>query len=192
MSTGQPPYIFDHVDRRYARIITKLRRATRFVDLVTIITEEVQALEDATTAAIIERYLDVAVGANLDQYGLLVGERRDGLNDIEYRAFIGARILSNLSEGTIDEMTAILAIIGRATSAVQYIPLYPAGMQFGYVTAEPPASDARAARIVTQMTEVAPAGVEVAFIVEATEDYFGFDDDPEAFGFDEGEFARAL
>ena len=185
-----PDYIFDHVDRALAAIVTKLEKPN-VCSLVRVAALEIEEFEDTAWAAIAERRLETAVGANLDQYGKLVGEPRNGLNDLDYRAFIGARIRSNLSNGTVGEMQVILGIIGRALTGVQYLPLYPAAMSFGYVT-ETPAQDPVAARIVAQMTEVAPAGVEVAYIVEATEGYFGFDGDPEALGFNEGIFSRTL
>lgn len=185
------PYIFDHVDRRIARIVSKLTRAARFVSLVRMYAEELQELEDSLFNLIAERTLDASQGAQLDQWGLLVGEPRNWLTDGEYRAFIGARIATNLSEGTVDNMTAILATLGRATLPVMYHPLYPAAMQFSYVT-DAPVIDSTAARLQAQMIEAAPAGVDIAFIVEAPTGYFGFDLDPDSLGFDDGEFARVL
>jgi len=190
MAEPYPTYIFDHVDRRVARLVSRLRKPN-LEAIVRMFGEEAQEVEDSLHSLIVERFLANSVGIQLDVWGLIVGERREGLHDVEYRAMIGARILSNISEGTINQMTAILEIVGRAMPGVTYYPLYPAGMAFAYVT-DTPASPDRAARIVSQMTEVAPAGVEVAYIVAATEGYFGFDDDPEAFGFEEGEFARTL
>jgi hypothetical protein len=155
--------------------------------------EALEEAEDSAFNLIAERLLDTSVGVQLDVWGLVVGERRDGLSDDEYRAFIEARILSNLSNGEIDRLTQILATLGRASGdapTVLYFPLYPAGMWFNYATDRPATAD-MAARIVTQMTEVAPAGVGVDFIVETPIIAFQFDG-PAGTGFDEGEFGRTL
>lgn len=190
MTVGIPPYIFDHVDRAVSSIVSYLRQP-RFTALVEALGEEVQCLEDALWAAIAERRLSVAVGANLDQWGDLVGELRRGLTDGEFRAFIEARIRTNVSEGTLDELTAILAIIGRAVQPVQYSPIYPAGLFLEYVT-EQPASAAAAARIVAQMEEAAPSGVAVYRVVEGVPGYFGFAGNNNALGFGEGQWAHKL
>lgn len=185
-----PPYIFDHVDQALAEIVTLLN-LPNFRAFIKTAALEVQQVETAIHDCIVERMLDRAVGAQLDQYGGVVGEPRNGLLDGEYRSFIQARILTNLSHGTPDEMTAILAIIGRAVSAVTYHPLYPAACAFDYATISLSSDDARV-RIVAQMTEAAPAGVLVDYIVEAQADYFGFADDPDALPFTQGWFAEVI
>ena len=185
-----PPYIFDHVEKALAEIVTLLDQPN-FRAFIKTAATEVQELETVIHDCIVERMLDHAVGAQLDQYGEVVGEPRNGLLDGEYRSFIQARIWTNLSHGTPDEMTAILAVIGRAVSAVTYHPLYPAACAFDYATQVANSDDARD-RIVVQMTEAAPAGVLVDYIVEAQADYFGFADDPEALPFTEGWFSEVI
>jgi hypothetical protein len=186
-----PPYIFDHVDRALAAIVTALKKQ-RIEGFITVCAEEVQQLEDTLWAMIAERMLASAVGAQLDQYGALVGENRDGLTDDEYRAFIQARIATNASKGEVDTLTSILEVIGRASGPVRYDPLYPAGMQFTYPTASSASAQA-AERINAQMLEAAPAGVDIAFIVETTTTPFAFaGDDTEASGFGVGEFGRVI
>ena len=186
-----PAYIFDHVDRAIDMIVTRLKKP-RITGFIITAAYEIEQLEDTLWQMIAERLLATAVGVNLDQYGKLVGEPRNGLTDGDYRAFIEARILSNLSNGEVNRLTQILSVIGRSIGPVIYHPLYPAGMWFSYPTSSP--SDATtAARIVTQMTEVAPAGVEVAYIVETTETPFAYDGpDDEGLGFDVGEYGGLL
>lgn len=186
-----PPYIFDHVDRRLARLISRLRKPNIEI-LVRMYGEALEELEDSAYNLIVERFITTSVGAQLDVWGIIVGERRNGLTDGDYRAFIEARILSNLSNGEINRLTQILSVIGRSIGPVIYHPLYPAGMWFSYPTSSP-ASSTTAERIVTQMTEVAPAGVEVAYIVETTETPFAFaGPDDEGRGFGVGEFGGLL
>lgn len=185
-----PPYIFDHVEQALAEIVTYLDQPN-FRAFIKTAAIEVQELEDTLWACIVERFLSRAVGAQLDQYGEVVGEPRNGLLDGEYREFLQARIWTNLSHGTPDEMTAILAVIARAVSEVHYYPLYPAACAFDY-TSLFASSQAARDRINAQMIEAAPAGVLIDYIVEARPDYFGFADDPDALPFTEGWFAEVI
>lgn len=186
-----PPYIFDHIDQRLARLVSELANAEGIPSLVRMFGEELQELEDSLYNLIVERLLTTSQGAQLDQWGDLVGEPRSGLTDGEYRAFIGARIATNNSNGTVDEMTYILSVLGRAVGVTMYHPLYPAGMYFSYVT-DTPISATTATRLHAQMLEAAPAGVDIAFIVEAEPGYFGFLGDPNALGFNVGKYARVI
>lgn len=182
--TITPDYIANHVERALGDLVTMLGGRPVIEALVRALGEEVQELEDATWACVADRLLSTAVGTQLDAWGEIVGEQRGGLNDLEYRAFIEARILSNLSEGEPDRMARILSVLVGGVP-VRYVPLYPAAMFFQYV--RPAWTSARhRARVVAQMVEVAPAGVSVDHITEAIDGYFGFDDDDDALGFDEG------
>ena len=187
-----PPYIFDHVERRLARLVTIFRK-DRIEFMVTIFGEELQEIEDSLYNLIVENYMATAVGRQLDVWGMIVGEPRNGLTDGEYRGFINARILTNSSEGTIDRMTEILSVIGRAVDGIPtvYFPLYPAAMFFSLVTNETISADT-AARIKAQMLQAAPAGVDISFIQIAPEGFFGFEGDPDALGFGEGQFGGVL
>ncbi len=53
----------------------------------------------------------VLTGANLDLLGSIVGEPRIGRNDLSYRTAVQAKILLNLSSGTIEELYAIFALL---------------------------------------------------------------------------------
>lgn len=184
-----PAYIFDHVEAALAELVSRLDHP--FIQaLVRIFAEELQEIEDVLFALVVERFLDAAVGAQLDQWAKVVGERRDGFNDEELRDFIRARILSNLSNGEAPRLTTILSLLMRSDN-VRYAPVYPAAMAFDYIRSTP-SSEARRTRVKAQMETVAPAGVAIDAIVEAPEGYFGFADDPDALGFGEGGFSEVI
>jgi len=192
MAGTLPPYSFNYVDRMLALLVSMFQQPN-IQAMVTISAEEMQEAEDSFYHLIVENYVDTAVGRQLDVWGIIVGEPRNGLTDGEYRGFINARILTNLSETTIDELTAILAVIGRAVPDVPvvYHPLYPAAMYFSLVTDAIISGDT-ADRIKAQMLEATAAGVDIAFIQVAEPGFFGFDLDPDALGFDEGKFGGTL
>ena len=184
-----PPYIFDYVDRALDRITFPLSKEN-FCNLVKIFAEEVQCAEDSLFALIAERQVSNAVGANLDQWGVIVGQPRDGLEDMPYRQVILTAIERNNSEGTVNELLSILAGV-TGSDSVKYEPLYPAGMAFSYV-ADPPLDDNHRERVKDMITPAVGAGIGLDYIVEAQEGYFGFDDDPDALGFGEGKFAEVI
>ena len=188
--TEFPTYILDHDLRALAELASQFDNATNLRALVLAYSQEMQNIEDATWSMLRQRLLAEAVGAQLDQWGKIVGEDRGGLPDETYRKQIQARLLTNRSHGTPDELTAILRIL-TGSGPVRYSPVYPAAMRFQYVVEQFSNTNKRR-RVVGQMLEAAPAGVEIKTIVEAESSYFGFADDPNAAGFGVGVWAEDI
>ncbi len=82
--------------------ITKLIRA---------LVEPVQDVENVLQQLYTERYVDTAVGDQLDILGALVGQLRLGLEDEPYRRVIRARISVNRSKGTIADVINVASLI---------------------------------------------------------------------------------
>ena len=70
-----------------------------------------QALEDAAWQLYTLRSVDTAEGWVLDVLGKLVGERRQGSPDADYRIRVRARIRANLSDGTIEDVLAVFKLL---------------------------------------------------------------------------------
>lgn len=190
ITNGRPHYKWDYHEELAGYLTSSLQGATIHA-IVRIIAEGFQATENDAQGIISQRLLDEAVGVHLDALGRLVGEPRGGLLDEDYRRFIAARILTNMSAGEAPRLIRILSLLTRATR-VFYQPIYPAGMAFDY-TIENPLPDTVRTRIKEQMQEEAPAaGVAVHYITEAPLAAFGFADDDDALGFDEGGFAETI
>lgn len=66
--------------------------------------------DDAAIDVIEARFLATATGVHLDFLGALVGEPRLGRDDATYRAAIGLRVRSNVSQSTIADLFAIMAL----------------------------------------------------------------------------------
>lgn len=96
-----------HLDELLARMPQQMRDDTSAVALVTALMGPFQELEDAAIAVLTQRTLDVAVGAQLDVIGALVGRRRGGLADEIYRRYIRAQILANRSRGIREDLIAV-------------------------------------------------------------------------------------
>lgn len=185
---SDPVLITDHVRRAKSHLTSDFRRPT-IEALTAAFVESVQELEVVFYQLIVARFVDSAVGAALDQLGALVGERRDGLNDVDYRRFVRARITSNGAEAEIPRLLSVLRTITGAFS-VHYMPEYPAGYRVAYVVPEFLSAGIRA-RIAETVERMTTSGVGFD-IVEAESGYFGFADDPDALGFDEGVFAEEI
>lgn len=151
----------------------------------------VQTIENDVFSVLVSTTLTAASDIDLDHWGLLVGEPRNGLDDEDYRTMISARILANKTIGTRDELIEILQLI-TAPSVVVYRDFLPAcfGMEIRRGSAGP-LSDARARRVGELMRSIKPAGVCI-LLTETTEGYFGFETDPNASPYDVGIYSRAL
>lgn len=188
--TDKPSYIFDHEDRATGDLISALRRPILRA-IVRAFGAQVQELEDAAYSCISDRLLSVAVGAQLDAWGEVVGERRGGLDDLEYRRFLAARIIANRAQGRPDELLRVAALVAQPLAQPpRYIPRYPACYTLQTVRSAGWSPEG-AARVGALLASITPAGVGYA-ITDASAGYFGFSDDPEALGFDEGELADVL
>lgn len=88
----------------------------------------VQPLQDALATIEqlrTERWIDTAVGAQLDGAGYIVGESRNGRDDDAYREAIKFRIFVNVSNGTPADLIQGLKALTKPDD-IQYIEQYPA------------------------------------------------------------------
>lgn len=161
----------------------------RIVALAEALGEGSQALEDVTFDVLLSTRLEAASGSTLDLYGGIVGERRGPLGDEDYRRFIQARILTNITDSTIDEMIAIFALV-TYPGEVEYMPMYPAGGTL-QVLRQSWLSDRMRRRIRRIMDDAKPAGVAIE-LIEALPGFFGFEGNEGAMGYDEGVYSRVL
>lgn len=91
---------------------------------VTGLGHTLQRLEDDVLALRTERLLDSAIGVQLDYYGRLVGQSRDGDLDDDYRVAIQGRALVNSCTGKPDELLGILQVAPDCVER-HYTPLAP-------------------------------------------------------------------
>ena len=172
----------------------------RITALIQALALGVQCLEDAIFDLDISSTLPNATGATLDQWGSLVGERRGGLSDDDYRVFIEAKLLVLRSNGTPDELIEIFRRITAPQISIRYAQ-YPRASFGLWVLRSEAMSDRRALRVGEFMRQAKPGGTEM-WLVESITGYFGFKDDPghpgvpedagDSLGWDEGRYSRVL
>ena len=115
-----------------------------------------------------ERWIDAAIGKQLDGCGYIVGELRAGRDDDAYRNAIRFRVFVNISEGTPNALIDGLQYLIDSDDK-QYIEMYPATAILFADGPDVPID------IQTQIQDLAPAGIsDVPVLVSYTELPFRF------------------
>lgn len=70
------------------------------------------------------RWIDNAEGVNLDGCGSIVNQKREGLEDLEYREKIKFRIFVNRSSGTVTDINTAVSMLTNPTEQ-HYLESYP-------------------------------------------------------------------
>ena len=181
-----------HTEKALLRIPEYLKEKDNFAALLSAIIDPIQDIEDATFDVLTGRTIDVAVDAQLDRLGSIVGRDRDGLSDDDYRRYIRAQIATNNSEGTTNEILTIARlVIYDVDVALQVLPQAPASF---VLRASGAAVSADVAAIVAEFVGAAKsAGVRaiVEWSAVAPTAAFCFANGP-GLGFGAGAFAGAI
>jgi hypothetical protein len=177
----------NHVEEGISNFISQFRKQPTIVALASVYLRQIQDIENALSDLLTETNLNNAVGVHLDNIGALVGEPRSGRNDSQYRIAISARILLNISNGTIEDVIAIAAAAAGVPVTIEIIEHFPASFTARIVEPIDPAitDTDRVAEIIASGR---PAGVggHLDFF-EGTGTPFQFDG-PAGSGFDQGEY----
>lgn len=150
-----------HVDDARGRFTSQYAEAELLKGLSDLWAERIQALEDAAWSVLTERWLDVAVGQQLDELGAVVGEPRLSRDDSEYRDAIGVRVSINQSGGEPERIIEFLTRIAGADQVI-YKEIYPAKIEV-YVRGEVTQQNALRTRALV------PAGVGTIYVSETGE-----------------------
>lgn len=181
--------ITNHDDQALARLAEQFKDQANIAAVIQAFADQIQDAEDALYALINCRTVAYATGATLDAVGEMVGQPRsidgpDATDDEAYRALIYARILINTSYGTAEDVLGFLRQIG-ADGARLFEP-GNATLEV-YTTGTLLINDDGLVDALTAAT--APVELNV---IEYTVPAFGFDGDPDALGFGEGELSRRI
>lgn len=116
--------ITDRVDNALDRLITQFKGKPNIETLLTAFVDQNQEKEDALFGVLNNRWVDTAVGDQLDGLGAIVGQIRGGRTDAQYRLAIQAKIAINTSKGTANEVITIYSLVTGAT-IVQIYEYFP-------------------------------------------------------------------
>jgi hypothetical protein len=143
--------------------------------------QQIQDLENILFDINTRLDIDNSEGVQLNNIGLIVGQPRNGQDDITYRLFLKAKAGVNVSEGDVERVLSVWKII-TGGSVIQVIDVYPAGVE---LFSDVPVADELAEAAFTLMQDVVAAGVRVTSSIISPEDAFGFDSSVGTLGFDD-------
>jgi len=178
--------VVDHRDRLRGFLMSQFR-GTVVDALVGSIGAKLQEVEDDHFDLWLSSQLQVAGGPLLNQWGKMVGEARGGLDDDDYRVFIYARILLNLTDSNAVDVQSIAELV-TAPSEVRIYPYLSFGYQVVIVRDEFMGAR-RAARVARFLRACKPGGLPID-ITEQRPGDFGFLG--YGLGFGAGLLSRAL
>lgn len=154
--------------------------------LIALSAERAQTLQLKQYELFASRNLATAEGATLTLIGQSVGEERLGRSDIDYRAAIYTRIAANNAKGRTEDILSVAALLAPNASSIIPYEYYPACYIVDIRSDSLPTTDW--AYVAATLEAIEPLGVRGQTTFSATSGYFGFSDDPNATGFDDGPF----
>lgn len=115
----------DYVSLAVSRLTSQFGNSPKLKAFVEAMVGPLTTVEQAADDLREQRWIDTAVGAQLDGVGYIVGELRQGRTDDEYRLAIRFRVFINISKGTPGDLINGLHFLTAPTDA-QYMVSYPA------------------------------------------------------------------
>ncbi len=190
---GTDPFLDSaHVERGLDALLPPYNADDDTVYLIEFVLEEIQRVENYFYSLIVDRIFDPehVSGVWLDRWGEIVGVPRAGRTREHYSRVVAARILANRSEGLVSQITQALATVAGAESTLYQLT---APMEYYvYYTVQAYLSASERADVVDIIRYMTRATVGVSIVEAKAAGYFGFDDDPEALGFNLGEWAERV
>ena len=117
--------MFDYETLAVSRLTGQFEGSPKLRAIVAAIVSQLTALENVADSLMSNRWLDTAIGTQLDGCGYIVGEQRSGRDDDAYRKAIKFRVFVNVSKGTSDNLVDGLRFLTNPTDT-QYQEAYPA------------------------------------------------------------------
>lgn len=117
--------MLDYAAIAVPRLTGQFQNSPKLKALMAAIVGPLTTLETDADAVIAERWIDTAIGKQLDGCGAIVGEARQGRDDDAYRVAIKFRVFVNISKGTPTDLIRGLKFLTDPTDC-QYLEAYPA------------------------------------------------------------------
>ena len=116
--------MFDYETTAVSRLTGQFEGSPKLRAIVAAIVSQLTTLETVADSLMSDRWIDTAIGAQLDGCGYIVGEQRSGRDDDAYRKAIKFRVFVNVSKGTPDNLVDGLRFLTDPTDT-QYQEAYP-------------------------------------------------------------------
>lgn len=174
--------ITTHIEDAKARLLFQYQGKANIEALLDSLGgQQIQDLENILFDISSRLDIDNSVGVQLNNIGLIVGQPRNGQDDITYRLFLKAKAGVNVSEGDVERVLSIWKIITGGT-IVQVIDQYPAAVE---LFSDVPVPGELEVAAFTLMQEVVGAGISITSTIISPENAFGFENSIDTLGFDD-------
>lgn len=181
---GIPAAVPDHVAEALERRTEPYRDgAPIFSSWLALLAARWQRIDNVAHAMLRITSLADAFGVHLDLIGYhVVFDRPPGWDDERYRRWLQVRIIANNASGLAPEWQAIgHAMEPPGAPVSRWDPVYPRGCMLQLP--DLPAIEVGAA--IGTCERVISGGVDGRLVIYDSDEYFGFDEDPDASGFAE-------
>jgi len=160
---ADPTLFTQHTTQGLLRLLSQFQGQPNFEGQLRSFLSEVQDLEKMLYDLMALRYLNTAVGAQLDGIGRIVEENRLGRSDTDYRAAIRSRIRINLGDSQIEDVHYVFDLLlpGRTFEMID-----EPDAAFMYIINEAVVAgvDPSPAQLSLQMSKTRGGGIRVTLI----------------------------
>lgn len=108
-----------HVEDALNRLIEQYKGSDNLKEIITAFVAQIQDLEDVGIEMFLNRFVDNAVGIQLDRFGEIVDFARQGFDDEFYRILLKVKIGINISSGEPPAIISTMKLLTQA-SLVHY------------------------------------------------------------------------
>lgn len=108
---ADPILFLQHRKQALRRLLAQFHGQPNMEAVIGSFMTQVQELEAVFISLMSERYVDTAVGAQLDGIGRVVNEPRIGKSDTDYRVEIKGRITSNRGDSRIENILELFNLL---------------------------------------------------------------------------------
>lgn len=175
------------LDDAQKRLICYLRGNPQMESFLAAVIQQIQDLEQVTVAYFSIRDVDTAIGDALTRIGNLVNEPRAERGDAAFRRAIKARIITNKSTGSAEDVIAALTALNSGGDVWEYVEQFPAR----FISYFPDTIVSDPEPMIIASRDNTAGGVASYMWYHTTATPFGFDGDATASGFDVGDLATA-
>lgn len=171
--------IFDHVAKALDRLPYQFKTQENIENLISLYANRTQNVEDIFWELLELRFLEDALGQQLDNLGKILDIEREGLSDDDYRIRLIAKIAQHNSEGTPEDLIAIYSLL-MDPDKIEYNEIYPAEFTMAAINANPIGSTDK---IHEAILRTKAGGVRLSYLVSTGPNPFVFFGDGDGGGF---------
>lgn len=125
---GGPPAPVGHVAIALSKLAEQYKASPNLTTALSTFAKQTQALDDAAVQLDTLADIDASEGVQLDTIGDVVGETRQGFDDVAYRLHLKARVILNKGSGTIEDVLRLFRQLMGPGCTLTLQEEYPAAL----------------------------------------------------------------